>query len=169
MTALGIGPGCEVIVPAFFWVATAGAVVQANAIPVLCEVDDSFCMDPRDLARKITPRTKLIVPVHMAGAPCDMKAIMAVAEQARHPRAGGTAPGQRRQLSRPEGRHVRRPGHVQPAMEQERHGRRGRADRHQRRRSSTSAATPPTIWAFPGWRQPRETRRGRSPGAAGGG
>jgi dTDP-4-amino-4,6-dideoxygalactose transaminase len=81
MTALGIGPGCEVIMPAFFWVATAGAVVQANAIPVLCEVDDSLCMDPRDLAQKITPRTKLIVPVHMAGAPCDMQAIMAVADQ----------------------------------------------------------------------------------------
>ncbi|MBM3891485.1 MAG: DegT/DnrJ/EryC1/StrS family aminotransferase [Verrucomicrobia bacterium] len=78
MTALGIGPGCEVILPAFLWVATVGAVVQANAIPVLCEVDDSFCMDPADLARKITPRTRLIVPVHMAGAPCDMKRIMAI-------------------------------------------------------------------------------------------
>jgi len=81
MTALGMGPGCEVIMPAFFWVSTAGAAVQANAIPVLCEVDDSFCMDPQDLARKITPRTKLIVPVHMAGVPCDMKAIMAVADK----------------------------------------------------------------------------------------
>lgn len=81
MTALGIGPGCEVILPAFLWVATVGAVVQANAIPVLCEVDDSFCMDPADLARKITPRTRLIVPVHMAGAPCDMKRIMAIANR----------------------------------------------------------------------------------------
>jgi dTDP-4-amino-4,6-dideoxygalactose transaminase len=81
MTALGLGPGCEVIVPAFFWVATAGAVVNTNAIPVLCEVDESFCMDPQDLARKITPRTKLIVPVHMAGAPCNMRAIMAVARK----------------------------------------------------------------------------------------
>jgi len=81
MTALGIGPGCEVIVPAFFWVSTVGAVVHANAIPVLCEVDDTFSMDPKDLARKITPRTKLIVPVHMAGVPCDMKAIMAVADK----------------------------------------------------------------------------------------
>jgi 8-amino-3,8-dideoxy-alpha-D-manno-octulosonate transaminase len=80
MTALGIGPGGEVIVPAFFWVATVGAVVNANAVPVLCEVDDSFCMDPLDLERKITPRTKLIVAVHMAGVPCDMKAIMAVAD-----------------------------------------------------------------------------------------
>ncbi len=58
MTALGIGPGCEVIVPAFFWVATAGAVVNANAIPVLCEVDDSLCMDPQDLERKITGANK---------------------------------------------------------------------------------------------------------------
>ena len=81
VTALGIGPGCEVIMPTFFWVATVGAVVHANAIPVLCEVDDSFCMDPRDPARKITPRTTLILPVHMAGAPCDMKAIMAVADK----------------------------------------------------------------------------------------
>jgi len=79
MTALNIGPGDEVIVPAFFWVATVGAVVQANAIPVVCEVDDSFTMDPQDLIRKLTPRTRLIVPVHMAGAPCNMTAILAVA------------------------------------------------------------------------------------------
>jgi 8-amino-3,8-dideoxy-alpha-D-manno-octulosonate transaminase len=79
MMALGIGPGCEVIVPAFMWVATVAAVVQVNAIPVLCEVDDTFSMDPEDLEKKITPRTKLIVSVHMAGAPCDMEAILAVA------------------------------------------------------------------------------------------
>ena len=79
MTALNIGPGDEVIIPAFFWVATAGAVVQANAIPVLCEVDDSFTMDPNDLERKITRRTRLILPVHMAGAPCDMASIMSIA------------------------------------------------------------------------------------------
>jgi dTDP-4-amino-4,6-dideoxygalactose transaminase len=79
MTALGIGPGDEVIVPAFMWVSTVGAVVSANAIPVLCEVDESFTMDCADLETKITPRTKLIVPVHMAGAPCDMKSVMAIA------------------------------------------------------------------------------------------
>lgn len=79
--AMNIGPGDEVIVPAFFWVATVGAVVQANAIPVLCEIDDSFTMDAEDLARRITPRTKLIIPVHMAGAVCNLRAIMAVARQ----------------------------------------------------------------------------------------
>jgi dTDP-4-amino-4,6-dideoxygalactose transaminase len=81
MNALGIGPGCEVIIPAYMWVATAGAVVQNNAIPVLCEIDDSFCMDPVDLERKITSRTKLIVPIHMSGNPCDMTAIMAIAKK----------------------------------------------------------------------------------------
>lgn len=81
LVALGIGPGCEVIVPAFMWVASVGAVVQANAIPVLCEVDDSLCMDPADLEKKITPRTKLILPIHMAGSPCNMDAIMAVAKK----------------------------------------------------------------------------------------
>lgn len=81
LAALGIGPGCEVILPAFMWVASIGAVVQVNAIPVLCEVDDSLCMDPADLEKKITPRTKLILPIHMAGSPCNMDAIMAVAQK----------------------------------------------------------------------------------------
>lgn len=81
MAALGIGPGCEVVLPAFMWVATVGAVVQTSAIPVLCEVDSSLTLDPADLERKITPRTKLIVPIHMAGAPCDMDAIMKIANR----------------------------------------------------------------------------------------
>lgn len=81
LTALGIGPGCEVILPAFMWVASVGAVVQVNAIPVLCEVDDSFCIDPVDLEKKITSRTKLILPIHMAGSPCDMDAVMEVARK----------------------------------------------------------------------------------------
>lgn len=81
MSALGVGPGDEVIVPAFMWVATISAVVNVNAIPVLCEIDDSFNMDPADLERKITPRTKLIAVVHMSGAPADMGRIMKVARR----------------------------------------------------------------------------------------
>jgi 8-amino-3,8-dideoxy-alpha-D-manno-octulosonate transaminase len=81
LQAMGVGPGDEVVVPAFFWVSTVGAVVQSNAIPVLCEIDDSFTMAPADLEKKITPRTKVIVPVHMAGAPCDMKRIMEIADR----------------------------------------------------------------------------------------
>ena len=85
MSAMKIGPGCEVIIPAFLWVATAAAVIQCNAIPVLCEVDDSFCMDSKDLERKINDRTKLILPIHMAGAPCNMEAIMEVASRHKIP------------------------------------------------------------------------------------
>lgn len=81
MSAMGIGPGTEVIVPAFMWVATVTAVVQTNAIPVLCEVNDSLNMDPGDLEKKITKRTRLIAVVHMAGTPCDMDAIMRVADK----------------------------------------------------------------------------------------
>ena len=79
MKALGVGPGCEVIVPSFMWVATIGAVIQCGAIPVLCEIDKSFTMDIKDLENKITEKTKLIVPIHMAGAPCDMDSIMEIA------------------------------------------------------------------------------------------
>jgi len=79
MAALDVGPGWEVIVPAFMWVSTVAAVVLSNAIPVLCEVNDSLNMDAHDLERKITSRTKLIVVVHMAGVPADMGPIMSVA------------------------------------------------------------------------------------------
>ncbi len=85
ISALGIGPGTEVIVPAFLWVATVTAVIQNNAIPVLCEVNDSFNMDPSYLEKKITRRTKLIVAVHMAGTPCDMDATMRVANEHKIP------------------------------------------------------------------------------------
>jgi dTDP-4-amino-4,6-dideoxygalactose transaminase len=79
LLAFGIGPGDEVIIPSLMWIATISAVVHHNAIPVICEVDDSFTLDPIDLERKITPRTKLILPVHMAGAPTDMDAVMRIA------------------------------------------------------------------------------------------
>ncbi|MCL2330221.1 MAG: DegT/DnrJ/EryC1/StrS family aminotransferase [Phycisphaerae bacterium] len=80
MAAFGIGPGQEVLVPGFFWVATVGPIVRAGGIPVLVEMGDDFNMDPEDLARKITPKSKLIIVVHMAGVPCQMPAIMEVAK-----------------------------------------------------------------------------------------
>jgi dTDP-4-amino-4,6-dideoxygalactose transaminase len=79
LQALGIGPGDEVIMPAFMWISTASTVVHQNAIPVICEIDDSFTMDPEDLEKKITQHTRLILPVHMAGVPSNMAAIMEVA------------------------------------------------------------------------------------------
>jgi dTDP-4-amino-4,6-dideoxygalactose transaminase len=81
MSALGIGPGNEVILPAFLWVATVTAIIQCNAIPVLAEIDDSFNLDADDLRRKITKCTGLIVAIHMAGAPCDMGPVMQVANE----------------------------------------------------------------------------------------
>jgi dTDP-4-amino-4,6-dideoxygalactose transaminase len=91
MSALGIGPGCEVILPSFLWVATVSSIVQLNAIPVLCEVDETLCMDPEDLARKISIRTRLIVPIHMIGSPCNMEAIMSIAARHRIPVLEDTA------------------------------------------------------------------------------
>ncbi|MEZ0372568.1 MAG: DegT/DnrJ/EryC1/StrS family aminotransferase [Candidatus Sericytochromatia bacterium] len=80
LAALGIGPGDEVIVPAFTWVASANVVLYCGATPVFVDVDpDSYNLDPRDLARRITPRTKAIMPVHLFGLCADMDAISAVA------------------------------------------------------------------------------------------
>ena len=79
--ACGIGPGDEVIVPGYTFFATTAAVVTAKAIPVIAEVDDSLTLDPDDVARKITPRTKAIVPVHMGGKCCDMDRLLALAAE----------------------------------------------------------------------------------------
>ncbi len=81
MAAFGIGPGQEVLVPGFFWIATVAAIVRAGAVPVLVEIDDSYTMDPADLGGKITPKSELIIPVHMCGVPSNMPAIMNVARR----------------------------------------------------------------------------------------
>jgi dTDP-4-amino-4,6-dideoxygalactose transaminase len=81
MTAIGVGPGDEVLVPAYTWIASAAAPALAGAVPVLVDVDETLTIDPADLERKITPYTKAIIPVHMVNAPCDMDAIMAVARR----------------------------------------------------------------------------------------
>jgi dTDP-4-amino-4,6-dideoxygalactose transaminase len=60
-------------------VATYSAAIFAGLVPVLAEIDESLNLDPQDIERRITPKTKAIVPVHMLGNPCDMDAIMAVA------------------------------------------------------------------------------------------
>lgn len=79
LSAMGIGPGDEVIVPAFTWVATANVVFYCGATPVLCDVDvDTYNIDPADLARKLTPRTSAVIPVHLFGLCADMAAIRAV-------------------------------------------------------------------------------------------
>ena len=75
LTALGIGPGDQVIVPAYTYIATAMAVVAVGAIPVIAECDETLTIDPEDVKRKITPATKAIIPVHINGFPCNMNAI----------------------------------------------------------------------------------------------
>jgi dTDP-4-amino-4,6-dideoxygalactose transaminase len=77
----GVGPGDEVIVPAYTWNATPNAVIASGATPVLAEVDDSLTLDPEDVARKIGPKTKAILPVHMRGAPANMEALTAIARE----------------------------------------------------------------------------------------
>ncbi len=79
LIAVGVGPGDEVIVPGYTFFASCAAIVAAKAIPIIAEVDDSLTLDPADFERKITPRTKAVIPVHMRGVPCDMDRVMAIA------------------------------------------------------------------------------------------
>ncbi len=81
LSALGVGPGQEVIVPAYMWVSVVAAVVNLGAIPVLADINDTFCMDPAALEAKITPRTTGIICVHMSGAPAEVEAVAAVARK----------------------------------------------------------------------------------------
>jgi dTDP-4-amino-4,6-dideoxygalactose transaminase len=81
IAGLGIGPGDEVLVPAHTWVATPLAVLNAGAIPVVVDIDQSLTMDPAALADAIGPRTRAVIPVHMWGLPCDMNAIMRIARR----------------------------------------------------------------------------------------
>lgn len=81
LIALGVGPGDEVIVPGYTFFASCACIVAAKAVPVIVEVDDSLTINPEDFERKITPRTKVIIAVHMRGAPCDMNKILTIAKK----------------------------------------------------------------------------------------
>ena len=79
LAAMGIGPGDEVIVPAFTWVATANVVLYCGATPVLVDVErDTYNLDPADVARKLSARTKAVVAVHLFGLCVDMDALRQV-------------------------------------------------------------------------------------------
>ena len=81
LTGLGVGPGDEVIVPGFGFVATMSTVIYARARPVLAEIDQTFNLDPADVEARVTPRTKAIVVVHMAGNAARIEEIRAVADR----------------------------------------------------------------------------------------
>jgi 8-amino-3,8-dideoxy-alpha-D-manno-octulosonate transaminase len=81
MAALEVGPGDEVILPAWNWYADYDVIVLSGALPVFAEIDDSFNIDPEDIERHITPRTKAIIVAHLEGCPGDMDPILAIARQ----------------------------------------------------------------------------------------
>ncbi len=81
LRALGVGPGDEVITSAFTFIATIEAILLCGATPVCVDIDTSLNLNPKKVEQAITPRSRVIMPVHMAGAPADMPAIMAVAER----------------------------------------------------------------------------------------
>jgi 8-amino-3,8-dideoxy-alpha-D-manno-octulosonate transaminase len=81
LTALGIGPGDEVITQGFTFVATWEAILEVGAIPIFTEVDETLNMDPADLEKKISAKTKCIVPVHMLGAQARIEEIVDIAHK----------------------------------------------------------------------------------------
>ncbi len=83
LQGVGVGPGDEVIVPAYTWIASATAVLAVGAVPIIAEVDDTLLLDPVDFEAKITPYTKAVIVVHMRGAPAPMDKILPIAREAR--------------------------------------------------------------------------------------
>jgi 8-amino-3,8-dideoxy-alpha-D-manno-octulosonate transaminase len=81
LAALQIGPGDEVILPAWTWHSCFNAIVLAGALPVFAEIDESFNIHAEDIESKITAHTKLIMAVHLQGNPCDMDRILAIARK----------------------------------------------------------------------------------------
>lgn len=82
LAGLGVGPGDEVIVPSYTFIASSFCVVQAGAIPVFADVQiKTHCIDPKDIEKKITRRTKAIIPVHLYGNVCDMDEILKIARK----------------------------------------------------------------------------------------
>ena len=82
MVAVGLQPGDEVIVPAMTFASTANAVIHAGGRPVLADVDPrTMCLTPEEITLRLTERTRAVIPVHFAGRPCEIKAIVEIARQ----------------------------------------------------------------------------------------
>jgi 8-amino-3,8-dideoxy-alpha-D-manno-octulosonate transaminase len=81
LAALGVGPGDEVITQGFTFIATFEAIIEAGAVPIPAEIDYTLNLDPADFERKITEKTKAVIPVHMLGAPARIQAIVEIARK----------------------------------------------------------------------------------------
>ena len=81
LAALGIKPGDEVITQGFTFIATFEAIIEAGAIPIPAEIDDTLNLDPYDFEKKITPKTKAVIPVHMLGSPARIREIIEIAKK----------------------------------------------------------------------------------------
>mgnify|MGYP001036730699 CR=1 FL=1 len=82
LAAYDVGPGDEVIVPPYTMVSTASCVVHQNAIPIFADIDGrTYNIDPEDVRRKITEKTKAIIPVHIFGQPADMDSFVRIGEE----------------------------------------------------------------------------------------
>lgn len=81
VSALGIGPGDEVLVPGYLWVSCVSAIVRAGAIPKLVDIDETFCINPDDLIRRIGPNSRAVLCVHMSGAPGRIEEIAQICRQ----------------------------------------------------------------------------------------
>jgi 8-amino-3,8-dideoxy-alpha-D-manno-octulosonate transaminase len=81
LAAIGISPGDEVITQGFTFVATWETILDTGALPVFAELDETLCLDPADVAKKITPRTKAIIPVHMCGAQARIPELLKLADR----------------------------------------------------------------------------------------
>lgn len=81
MAVMGVGYGDEVIMPTFTFVASFEAIIAAGAIPVLVDIDDTLCLDPKAVEAAITPRTKMVMPVHMCGSMAQMDQLQAICEK----------------------------------------------------------------------------------------
>ncbi len=82
LMACGVKPGDEVIIPPYSFIATASVVIEVNCIPVFVDIDqETYNLNPIEVEKAITPRTKAIIPVHFAGQACNMDAIMTIAKR----------------------------------------------------------------------------------------
>ncbi|HOW57143.1 MAG TPA: DegT/DnrJ/EryC1/StrS family aminotransferase [Smithellaceae bacterium] len=81
LTALDVGPGDDVLVPAFTFLATYEAVLEVGAIPIMVDIDESLNLDPLEIEKKKTPYTKAVIPVHMCGAPANIDKIVEIAKK----------------------------------------------------------------------------------------